>query len=130
MITKANDFPPNALLKSFSEMQANYDKRQKTLEQTPNKSAEQKQLEMQLIEMEKLQAIQSLLLKHPDNYASAALIEYLPIDDFLPVYDSVLTTLLKIDVSTTAWIVFILIRMRNSRLDGILRQSHNHKTTG
>jgi peroxiredoxin len=93
-IIKASNSEQNVLLKSFHEMYAGYDKRQKDLE-TADKPIEQKQIESQLIEQERLQAIQRLLLKNADNYASAALIEYISADNFLTVHDSVLTTLVK-----------------------------------
>ena len=82
------------LLKSCQDLFLNYEKKQKLLDAT-DKSSEQKQLEKQVMEQERLQAIQDLLLKNTTNYASAALIEYLPIDYYLPVYDAVLTELIK-----------------------------------
>jgi len=94
MITKVTDSEQNTLFKSFQDMFSVYDKRQKTLE-SADKPIEQKQLESRSIEQERLQAIQSLLLKNAGNYASAALIEYLSIDEFFVVHDSVFTTLLK-----------------------------------
>jgi len=94
MITKVTDSEQNEILKSFQEMYMGYDRQQKTLESS-GKPIEQKQLESLLIEQERLQAIQSLLLKNAGNYASAALIEYLSVDEFFVVHDSVLTTLLK-----------------------------------
>jgi peroxiredoxin len=94
LITKVTDSEQNLLLKSFYEMSAGYDKRQKDLEME-NKPIEQKQSEGRLIEQERWQAIQKLLLKNTTNYASAALIDHLSIDDFLIVHDSVLTTLIK-----------------------------------
>ena len=93
MLTKA-DAEQNALLKSFQELYNSYDKKHTTLDAT-DKPLEQKQLEKQLIERDRLEALQSLLLKNTDNYAAAALIEYLPIDNFLNVYDNVLSTLIK-----------------------------------
>ncbi len=95
IITKVADSEQNTLLKSFQEMYTGYDRRQRAIDQMADKTAEQKQLEKQSIERERSQSIQTMLLKNADNYASAALIEYLPADDFLPVHDSVLTALIK-----------------------------------
>jgi peroxiredoxin len=94
IITKVTNSEQNSLLKFFQEMYTDYNKQQKTLAES-NKPDEQKQLESRSIEQERLQAIRTLLLKNADNYASAALIEYLSVDEFFVVYDSVLTTLLK-----------------------------------
>ncbi|MCL2132632.1 MAG: redoxin domain-containing protein, partial [Lentimicrobiaceae bacterium] len=94
IITKTANSEENALLKSFQDMYSGYDRRLKSLE-SATKPVEQKQLEQQLIEQERLQAVQSLLLKNTENFASAALIEYLPLENFLIVHDSVLTALMK-----------------------------------
>ena len=94
IITKVTNSEENTLLKSFQELITIYDKKQKDLEAT-DKAIEQKQLEKQLIEYDRLQAIQNLLLKNTNNYASAALIEPLPTEQFLLVHDSVLTALTK-----------------------------------
>jgi len=94
LITKITNSEENMLLKSCRDLLENYDKRQKQVEEA-DKSSGEKQLEKQLIEQEKADAVQSLLLKNTNNYASAVLIEYLPMEYFLVVYDSVLTTLTK-----------------------------------
>jgi peroxiredoxin len=72
-----------------------YDGKQKAIEQAADKSAAQKQLEMQLLEVSRVEALQKLILKHADNYASSALIEYLPTDQYLTIHDSVLSVLTK-----------------------------------
>ena len=95
MITKVTDSEQNSLLKSFTEMYADYDKKQAAIDQAADKAPELKNLEKQLVERDRFQAIQNLLVKNTNNYASAALIEYLPMDNFLTVHDTVLTTLIK-----------------------------------
>jgi len=94
VITKVTNSEENTLLKSCQDLFASYEKKQKDLEES-DKQGQQKQLEKQLIEAERLQAVQNLLLKNTNNYASAALIEYLPIEEFTLVNDSVLTALIK-----------------------------------
>ena len=94
-ITKVTDSKENTLLKSCQDLFLDYDKKQKSLEAT-DKSPEQKTLEKQLIEQEQVDALQNLLLKNATNYATTALLEYLPMEHFFPIYDSVLTTLIKI----------------------------------
>ena len=94
IITKVTGSEENMLLKSCQDLFVDYEKKHKQLE-TTDKPALQKQSEKQLIEAERLQAVQNLLLKNTNNYASAALIEYLSVDDFMLVHDSVLTALIK-----------------------------------
>jgi peroxiredoxin len=96
VIEKVVDSKENALLKSFQEMNTGFAGRQQVIDQETNKTNEQKQSEKQLIEKEKLQAIGKLLLANANNYASAALVEYLPADEFVTVHDSVLSTLIKL----------------------------------
>ena len=69
---------------------------QQEINQATNKTTEQKQSEEQSVEKEKLQAIGNMLLTNANNYASAALVEYLPADDFVTIHDSVLSTLIKL----------------------------------
>jgi peroxiredoxin len=95
MLSKVTNSEQNTLLKSSQDILAEYEKKQKTVEQETDKSVAQKQLEIQLLEMEKLGAVQKLIIKNTANYASAALIEYLPIDQYLTTHDSVLSTLIK-----------------------------------
>ncbi|MDR1183013.1 MAG: AhpC/TSA family protein [Bacteroidales bacterium] len=95
MLSKVTNSEQNALLKSCQELLAEYDGKQKAIDQVADKSPAQKQLEKQLLDVEKLDAIQSLLSKNTDNYASAALVEYLPTDKYLMIVDSVLTALIK-----------------------------------
>jgi peroxiredoxin len=95
MLTKVTNSEQNALLKSAQEIFTEYEGKQQAIDQVSDKPAGQKQLEKQLLDVEKLEAIQNLLLKNTDNYASSALIEYLPSDKFLSVHDTVLTTLIK-----------------------------------
>ena len=96
LITKSVDSKENNLLKSFQEMNLGFVQRSQTLEQATDKTSEQKQLAKQAIEQEQLASISKMLLENATNYSSAALIEYLQIDDFFSVHDSVLGTLLKI----------------------------------
>jgi peroxiredoxin len=93
-ITKVINSEENMLLKLFQDLMEDYNKKQDLLEAT-NKSEEQKQLEKQLIEQDRTTAAENLLIKNANNYAAAALLEYLPIDDFIIIHDSVLKTLLK-----------------------------------
>ena len=94
LITKVTNSEENMLMKSFQDLMENYNKKQEQVEAS-DKSAGQKQLEKQLIDNDRLTAIQNLLLKNTTNYASAALTEYLPIDNFVTVHDSVFTALTK-----------------------------------
>jgi peroxiredoxin len=82
IITKVIDSKENTLLKSFQEINTS----------VANLTAEQKQN----AERETLQKMVNLLLANPDNYASAALLEYLPAANFMEIHDSVLSTLIKI----------------------------------
>ncbi|MDR2408846.1 MAG: AhpC/TSA family protein [Bacteroidales bacterium] len=95
MLSKITDSEENELLKSAQEILAEYEGKQKTIEQATDKSAAQKQLEIQLLGVSKLEALQKIVLKHTDNYASSALIEYLPADQYLTTHDSVLSALIK-----------------------------------
>jgi len=95
-ITKSIDSKENNLLKSFQEINLGFVQRSQALEQATDKTSEQKQLAKQALEQEQLTAISKMLLENATNYSSAALIEYLQIDDFFSVHDSVLGTLLKI----------------------------------
>jgi peroxiredoxin len=96
IITKVVDSKENTLFKSFQEMNMGFAKRLQGIDQSTVLAAEHKQSEKQIVEKEKSQAIGKLLLANPDNYASAALLEYLPVKDFLEIHDSVLSTLIKI----------------------------------
>jgi peroxiredoxin len=95
LITKVTDSEQNTLLKSMQEILTKYADQHAIIDQAADKTTEQKQREKLLIEQQKMQEIQNTALQNTANYASAALIEYLPVDDFLTVHDSVLTTLLK-----------------------------------
>lgn len=95
IIEKVVDSKENTLLKSFQGINMGFVERQQVVDQETNKTNEQKQYEKQLIEKEKLQAIGKLLLGNANNFASAALVEYLPADEFVTVHDSVLSTLIK-----------------------------------
>jgi peroxiredoxin len=94
-LSKTTNSEENKLLKFAQEILMEYDGKQKTIEQVSDKSAAQKQLEIQLLEVSKVEALQKLILKHADNYASSALIEYLPTDQYLTIHDSVLSALTK-----------------------------------
>ena len=96
IIEKVVDSKENTLLKSFQEMNMGFAKRQQEINQAANKTTEQKQSEEQSIEKEKLQTIGNMLLANANNYASAALVEYLPADDFVTIHDSVLSILIKL----------------------------------
>ena len=96
IITKIVNSKENDLLKSFQEMSLGFGQRQQAIDQATDKTNEQKQLEKQVIEQEKLKATLNMLLVNANNYSSAALIEYLPAEEFLIVQDSVLSTLIKI----------------------------------
>ena len=96
ILAKVVNSKENSLLKSFQEMTLGYGQRMQAIDQESNKTSEQKQLEKRAIEQEQLKAVQKIILENANNYASAALIEYLPIDEFLSVYDSVSSTLLKL----------------------------------
>ncbi|MDR1459986.1 MAG: DUF4369 domain-containing protein, partial [Bacteroidales bacterium] len=95
ILSKITNSEQNTLLKSAQEIMANYNEKQQSVEQSSEKSAAQKQLDIQILEVDKLDAIANLLLKNTSNYASAALIEYLPTEKYLAVHDSILTALLK-----------------------------------
>jgi peroxiredoxin len=96
MITKVVNSKENALLKSFQEMNIGFAQRLQIIDQSINLTNEQKQFEKQTVEKERLQGIGNLLLANPDNYSSAALIEYLPTDEFITIHDLVLSTLIKL----------------------------------
>ena len=96
IITKVVNSKENDLLKSFQEMSMGFGQKLQIVDQETNKTNEQKQLEKQVIEQEKLTAILNMVLGNANNYASAALIEYLPVDELLIVHDSVLSTLIKL----------------------------------
>ena len=95
MILKATNSEENTLLKTFQDLNVGFDKKQKTLEQAADKSTEQKTLEKQLIEVDRLQANQSLLVKNKNNFAVIACIENFPKNEYLSVYDTVFTALIK-----------------------------------
>ncbi|MDR0604907.1 MAG: AhpC/TSA family protein [Bacteroidales bacterium] len=95
ILVKTVNSEENELLKSAQEILAEHLGKQTTIEQATDKSAAQKQLEIQLLEVSKLEALQKIILKHADNYASLALIEYLSSDQYLTTHDSVLSTLIK-----------------------------------
>ena len=96
VIEKVVDSKENTLLKSFQQMITGFNMRLQAIDQATDKSPEQKQQEKQGIEKEKLEALQKMLLANANNFACAALIEYLPADDFFPTHDSVLSTLIKL----------------------------------
>ncbi len=96
MLLKTANSDENTLLLNYQQRLIDLDVRKKTLiEAHQKKENPDFQQQMSALEKERLAAVVSLCESNPDNYASAALLEYLDADFYASTYETVLTPLCK-----------------------------------
>lgn len=96
MLLRVENSPENLLLQSYQQKLIHLDVRKKALLEAHKDKANQNfESDLEQLDKERIREVVNLCNNNLKNYGSAALLEYLDVDEFQNVYEAVLGSLMK-----------------------------------